>query len=59
MENIKTYTDQEKQVIYSAWCKYQKSINFPIPEYSYKAYTDEVLNLWERVMKKEGYYNEA
>ena len=47
------YTNEQKQAIYSQWCKYQKSHNIPIPEYSYQAYTDDAYTLWSKVLDND------
>lgn len=48
-------TDKKKEAIFLQWCNHQKRQGQPIPEYGYKAYTDEVFALWVSVMtpKKE------
>lgn len=45
-------TEQQKQEIYNKWYEYQRKNNFPVPQYSYKAYTENAYKLWESMMTK-------
>lgn len=43
--------EQQKQQIYKKWCDHQKKNNQPIPQYSYRAYTNETYKMWESIMR--------
>ena len=48
--NVKTYTDDEKNDIYNKWKQHQKSNGMPEPEGGAKGYTDDTYSTWEKVL---------
>jgi hypothetical protein len=40
--------------IFSLWSDYQESRGIPKPAYGWSAYTQDMIDMWKRILVKEG-----